>query len=271
MAHSLPQSLIARMRGVLSEAPTELQPLWTVAAAIFLKREEPRWNALNEDAFLLEDRFHQFLACPSSYDLVMEMLTEEGEGGAPANNAGGGAIAGLGVPAAPGMSTNPNFAEPPVDLRKKKKRPEILTRAAMTQTESVYDGAKQYCSLCDKLVFDNGRKVTNEPLEDQEIWKYGELQYIEVAHLSCAKKAGWKLHESIEPSDTFAGADVFDVDMDTIHNTRFGKNRYHRWSKYVGEDEVGLAIRDHAKSTKNDIILKDQTTGTMSYLRKRRV
>jgi hypothetical protein len=60
------------------------------------------------------------------------------------------------------------------------------------------------------------------------------------------------------------------VDMDRVHNARFGKaSRYHRWSKYVGEDETGQAIRNHAVSTKRDIILKDQTTGTMSYLRKK--
>lgn len=214
MSQTIPSTLIQQMRRCLSEAPDDVRPLWTAAAAVFLSREEPRWNVLAENALLMERRFCQFLDCPSSYDLIAEMLNEEGEGaapagGAPANNSGGGAIAGLGVPAAPGMSTNPRFAEPPVDLRKKKKRPEILTRASMTQTESV------------------------------------------------------------EPSDTFAGADVFEADLDAVHNARFGKNRYHRWSKYVGEDEFGVSVRDHAKSTKRDIVIKDQTTGVMTYLRKR--
>ncbi len=80
------------------------------------------------------------------------------------------------------------------------------------------------------------------------------------------------LLESTEPTDTFAGAAVFDVDMDKVHNSRFGKNRYHRYSKYVGEDGVGEAIRKHGRDRKNgDIILRDQKTAVMTYLRRKPV
>ena len=69
--------------------------------------------------------------------------------------------------------------------------------------------------------------------------------------------------------DTFAGAQVFDVPMDKWMASRFGKNRYHRYSRYVGKDELGETIRNHGRSTKQDIVLKDQTTGVMTYLRRK--
>lgn len=71
------------------------------------------------------------------------------------------------------------------------------------------------------------------------------------------------------PDGTFAGADVFETDMDALHKSRFGKNRYHRYSRYVGEDDKGEDIRQHGRTTKNDIILKDSRTGAMTYLRKK--
>lgn len=69
--------------------------------------------------------------------------------------------------------------------------------------------------------------------------------------------------------DTFAGAPVFDVSMDKWMASRFGKKRYHRYSRYVGNDELGETIRKHGRSTKDDIVLKDSTTGAMTYLRRK--
>lgn len=73
-----------------------------------------------------------------------------------------------------------------------------------------------------------------------------------------------------ESKETFAGSPVFEVDMDTVMKARYGKNRYHRYSRYVGEDERGETIRQHGRSTKDDIILKDSTTNVMMYLRRRK-
>jgi hypothetical protein len=71
--------------------------------------------------------------------------------------------------------------------------------------------------------------------------------------------------------ETFAGAQVFEVDMDKVMSSRFGKNRYHRYSKYVGEDEKGEEIRQHGRSRKSgDIILKDSKTAVMTYLRRKK-
>lgn len=78
-----------------------------------------------------------------------------------------------------------------------------------------------------------------------------------------------KISEAVEPQGTFAGADIFEVGTDKFMASRFGKNRYHRYSRYVGEDETGESIRQHGRTTKRDIILKDGTTGAMIYLRRK--
>jgi len=69
--------------------------------------------------------------------------------------------------------------------------------------------------------------------------------------------------------DKFAGADVFECDMGTMMHCRFGKeSRYHRWSRYVGAEEMGEEIRTYARANpKSPIILKDPKTGAMMYLR----
>lgn len=80
----------------------------------------------------------------------------------------------------------------------------------------------------------------------------------------------WKRRMDEACADTFAGADVFDVDMGTLNKARYPKQKWERFSKYVGVEEEGEGIRSHARKnwTKN-IILRDKTTGLMSYLRKR--
>lgn len=74
-----------------------------------------------------------------------------------------------------------------------------------------------------------------------------------------------------EDRETFAGTPVFEVDTDKWMKSRFGKNRYHRYSKYVGEDETGEEIRQHGRTQrKSDIILKDQATGAMTWFLRRK-
>lgn len=87
--------------------------------------------------------------------------------------------------------------------------------------------------------------------------------------VTARKRKKRRVTESVEP-ERFAGAAVFAVDMDKVMSSRFGKNRYHRYSKYVGNDEVGEAIRQHGRSTKDDIILKDNSTAVMTYLRRKK-
>lgn len=90
--------------------------------------------------------------------------------------------------------------------------------------------------------------------------------------LSCGSLMFNQIDEAAESPvvDTFAGASVFTVDSGTMMGARFGKNRYHRYSRYVGSDEVGESIRQHGRKTKKDIVLKDSQTGAMVYLRRKK-
>jgi hypothetical protein len=83
-----------------------------------------------------------------------------------------------------------------------------------------------------------------------------------IAHAEVPKKA-WR-HE-------FAGQTIFRVDTKRFNEARMGKNRYHRWDKYVGEDEVGQDIREYAKENPDaNIIVQDERSSAMMYLRKKR-
>jgi len=66
----------------------------------------------------------------------------------------------------------------------------------------------------------------------------------------------------------FANQDVFVVDAKKFNDARFGKKKYLRYEKYVGNDEVGNAIRDYGrKYPKKPIIIQDELTGAMTFLR----
>ena len=76
-----------------------------------------------------------------------------------------------------------------------------------------------------------------------------------------------KKRKEIE-TETFAGNQVFVVDQERFANARLGKSRFHRWSKYVGEDDIGLAIREYGvKNPGKPIVLKNSNSGAMIYLR----
>jgi len=67
---------------------------------------------------------------------------------------------------------------------------------------------------------------------------------------------------------TFAGKDVFIVDSDTFHTCRLGKQKYHRYEKYVGDGTIGQAIREFGLTNpKKPIILQNGEDGPMLYLR----
>ena len=61
---------------------------------------------------------------------------------------------------------------------------------------------------------------------------------------------------------------VFVVDTERINKARLGKKKYLKYEKYVGTDEVGDAIRQYGrKYPKRPIILQDDKTGAMTFLR----
>jgi hypothetical protein len=69
----------------------------------------------------------------------------------------------------------------------------------------------------------------------------------------------------------FANNEVFVVDSKTYNNARLGKQKYHRYERYVGNDEIGMAIREYGKKyPKKPIILQDGENGPMIFLRRGR-
>ena len=69
----------------------------------------------------------------------------------------------------------------------------------------------------------------------------------------------------------FANNDVFVVDSSTYNKARLGKQKYVKYEKYVGNDEVGSAIREYGrKNPKKPIILQDGENGPMIFLRRGR-
>lgn len=66
----------------------------------------------------------------------------------------------------------------------------------------------------------------------------------------------------------FANNDVFVVDTQRFNQARLGKKKYLKYEKYVGNDEVGDAIRQYGrKYPKRPIILQDSKTDAMIFLR----
>ncbi len=66
----------------------------------------------------------------------------------------------------------------------------------------------------------------------------------------------------------FAGARVFKVPTSTFLKARMGKKKYEPYRKILGEIDNGEEIRQYGrKYYKEPIILEDETTGAMCYLR----
>lgn len=66
----------------------------------------------------------------------------------------------------------------------------------------------------------------------------------------------------------FANNDVFVVDTERFNKARLGKKKYLKYETYVGNDDVGDAIRQYGrKNPKKPIILQDGKTGAMIFLR----
>lgn len=66
----------------------------------------------------------------------------------------------------------------------------------------------------------------------------------------------------------FAGNECFEVDEDRYNKARLGKQKFAHYKTYVGEDDVGKAIRDYGRQNPNKaIVLKSEKTGAMLYLK----
>jgi hypothetical protein len=212
-----------------------------------------------------------------------DRITEDGEGGAapagvPANNAGTGNIAGLGV--------GPK-GEPGVDLRMSKKRKKEISALATHTGTPIAEAKANNIEV---------KRLGVAPSAGAEFWKVGDEVFrapyrakMDTTGQPMGKRwectyrhwliyrtsaYGWvedlkeRLHES--PADTFGiDADVFDVDMDRLLRIQT-KASHERYKKYLDLDEVGEDIRAHArKNPKRDIVLRDSKTGVMRFLRRR--
>ena len=68
--------------------------------------------------------------------------------------------------------------------------------------------------------------------------------------------------------EEFGGHKVFVVSSQRFWDSRLGKSRYARYERYVGNDEVGEAIREFGRANpKSPIILRNSDTGAMLYLK----
>ncbi len=68
--------------------------------------------------------------------------------------------------------------------------------------------------------------------------------------------------------EEFGGHIVFVVSSQRFWDSRLGKSRYARYEKYVGNDEIGEAIRVYGRANpKSPIILKNSDNGAMLYLK----
>ena len=66
----------------------------------------------------------------------------------------------------------------------------------------------------------------------------------------------------------FAGVECFEVNPDVFERSRWGKRKYTRYEKYVGNDEIGQSIREYGrKFPTRPLILKNNVTGAMLYLK----
>lgn len=188
---------------------------------------------------------------------------------APVNAAGNGGIAGIGV--------GPK-GEPGVNLKKKKKVVDPL--------EEDIDLSKQEEDVAAKAVHDRwmdyqkdqGHTSHKSPDGKEEYMKDYEklsepakdLDRMAVqAVVTAINQLQTEAVESPSEPETFAGARVFEVGMDQWMQSRFGKNRYHKYAKYVGTDEVGEEIRSFGRTSNDDIVLKDSATAVMTFLRRK--
>ena len=66
----------------------------------------------------------------------------------------------------------------------------------------------------------------------------------------------------------FANCEVFVIDPSRYNSCLRAKTRYERYSKFVGEDEIGQAIREYGRANPGEsILIQDENTGAMTYLK----
>jgi len=153
---------------------------------------------------------------------------------APANAAGSGNVAGLGV-GAQGEPPGPQSILTKIIRRKKLEQEETWSKDYKKSIDcSNPKGFSQKAHCAGRKARQAGKETKSEPITET----------------------------------SFAGNQVFVVPSEYYHNCKMGKSRYHRYEKYVGNDEIGETIRQYGRKNKRKpIIVQDEKTGAMTYLR----
>lgn len=194
--------------------------------------------ALHDKGYAIVDGHHRLAAARMRGETyALAHVVED----APANASGAGGAAGLGV----GPQGEPGVRLP------RKRRMDEETKLWKYNKRSGY--------------WDLQRSIIDPHDEEKWLGIFQKDEPSEHFKLSKNRPSGKpKLQE-----DSFAGGDILDSNMDTLMVIKEPKKRWERYAKYVGVDEDGEAIRQHARKSPRDIILRDSKTGTMTYLRKR--
>ena len=69
--------------------------------------------------------------------------------------------------------------------------------------------------------------------------------------------------------ETFAGATVFEVNSKLFHNLIMHKRKGKHWRTYLEEDDCYSEIREWANKNKGPIVVRNEATGEMRYIRYR--
>lgn len=143
--------------------------------------------------------------------------------------------------------------------------------------ETIPGGKRQIASIAAALLLlrehyeDTGSYINTKDLEEGFLTALAQL--IEDAptnSVGAGHVAGARPGED-PPVRHFAGSRVFDVDGDAMHRSRMGKIRQHRYSRYVGSNKDGEAVRKYGRANpRKGIVLQDKSSRAMVYLRRPR-
>ena len=70
-----------------------------------------------------------------------------------------------------------------------------------------------------------------------------------------------------EERESFAGATVFEVNSKLFHNLTLAKRKGKHWRTYLEEDDCYAEIREWARKNKGPIVVRNECTGEMRYVR----
>lgn len=232
--------LINNVKRMLAKIPGGTSRLFTYLAAFWLLKEPI--TKLKEATLWDESLLTEAILGPDSQQYLDEAIALVDED-APTMATGHGQVAGLGV--------GPQ-GEPGVKLPRKRKQ-EMDEETKLWK----YNKRTGYWDYQRSITSPNDEQKWLKTFQDDE-----PSEYFVVSKSRPSKKP--KLQE-----EKFAGFEVFDVDSETFQRSRLGKKKFDRYRTYVGTAQMGETIRQYGrKHGHKGIILRDQTTGAMMFLRR---